>query len=107
MFTFTGDKTEPLFFVDDRPVYTQFKKDPARRIHPFRDTSKYLDSDEFREEFTLSKVEAASLKRALQTDTVPEGALKSKFYTVRKSLNEKLFTTIDLRGTDKTIQWRF
>ena len=107
MFTFTGDKTAPLFFVDNRPVYTQFKKDPALRIHPFRDTSKYLDSDEFREEFTLSKVEATALKRALQTDTVPEGALKSKFYTVRKSLNEKLFTTIDLRGTDKTIEWRF
>jgi hypothetical protein len=53
MFTYkrTKDKQDPLFYIGEKPVYTQFKKDDKLRIPPFRDTKKYLDSDEFRERY--------------------------------------------------------
>ena len=107
MFTFREQTGDPLFYIDDRPVYTQWKKDESARIAPFRDTGNYLDSDEFREEFNLTKKEAEVLSEAIQHDSVPEDRLKTKFYQIRKDLNAKLFTTIDLRGTDKEINWRF
>jgi len=109
MFTFYTDrKQSPIFFINNKPVYTQFKKDESKRIHPFKDSSKYLDSDEFREEFNLSRNESKIIKQSLRSDIVPEKTiLKSKFYTIRKNLNQRLYNEIDLRGTDKTISWRF
>ena len=107
MFTFEKQKDNPLFYIDDQPVYTTFKKEESKRIPPFRDSSKYLDSDEFRERYTLSVRESKELKQSLRSDIVPEGALKTQFYRVRKDLNERLYTEIDLRGTDKEINWRF
>jgi hypothetical protein len=107
MFTFEKQKQNPLFYIDDKPVYTVFKKDESHRIPPFRDTKKYLDSDEFRERYSLSLREAKELKNALRSNIVPDGALKGQFYRVRKDLNDRLYTEIDLRGTDKTISWRF
>ena len=107
MFTFAEQKSNPLFYIDDKPVYTVFKKDDTLRIPPFRDTGKYLDSDEFRERYTLSRTEGKILKKALQSDIVPENNLKGKFYSIRRDLNQRLFTEIDLRGTDHEITWRY
>jgi hypothetical protein len=47
------------------------------------------------------------LKRALQSDIVPDNKLKGTFYHVRRDLNHRLYTEIDLRGTDHTISWRY
>ena len=107
MFTFQKQSFEPLFYIGDKPVYTVFKKDEKDRIPPFRDSSKYLDSDEFRERYTLSRREAKELKSSLHSDIVPESGLKERFYRIRKDLNERLYTEIDLRGTDKKIEWRY
>jgi len=107
MLTFEKQDKNPLFYIDDKPVYTIFKKDDSLRIPPFRDTGKYLDSDGFRERYTLSRTEGKSLKKALQSDIVPESSLKSKFYHIRRDLNQRLFTEIDLRGTDHKISWRY
>ena len=109
MFTFTKttERQKPIFFVDDKPVFTTWKKDEKLRIPPFRDTGKYLETEEFRERYDLSRKEGKALKLALQKDTVPEGALKTKFYAVRKDLNKRLYSEIDLRGTDHEISWRY
>ena len=110
MFTFESNiKKQPLFFINNKPVFTQFKKEEDKRIPPFKDSTKYLDSDEFREEFNLSRKEAKLIKQSLRSDIVPENnnQLKSKFYSIRKNLNQRLFNEIDLRGTDKTISWKF
>ena len=110
MFTFESNiKKQPLFFINNKPVFTQFKKEEHKRIPPFKDSTKYLDSDEFREEFNLSRKEAKLIKQSLRSDIVPENnnQLKSKFYSIRKNLNQRLFNEIDLRGTDKTISWKF
>ena len=109
MFTFkrSKDKQEPIFYIDEKPVYTQFKKDDKIRIPPFRDSQTYLDSDEFRERYGLSRKDGKELKKSIQSDIVPESKLKSKFYEIRRDLNQRLYNEIDLRGTDKTISWKF
>jgi len=109
MFTFkrTKDKQEPIFYIGEKPVYTQFKKEEKLRISPFRDSKKYLDTDEFRERYNLSRNEAKLLKASLRSDIVPETKLKAKFYEVRRDLNQRLYNEIDLRETDKEIHWKF
>ena len=107
MFTFLNDGKPPIFYIGEKPVYTTFKKNEKYRIKPFRNSGKYLDSDEFRERYDLTRNEAKEMKRALQSDIVPENKLKTKFYRIRRSLNNRLYTEIDLRGTDKTIEWRY
>ena len=110
MFTFK-EIGSPLFFIRqdgrERPVYTTFKKDAKLRIKPFRDSKKYLDSDEFRERYDLSKKEGLELKAALRQDKVPDGKLKKEFYRIRRDLNSRLFSEIDLRGTDAEIFWKY
>ena len=103
MFTYKNENNQnPLFYIDNKPVYTTFKKDETTRIPPFRDSAKYLQSDEFRERYTLSKREQTELRKALQSNIVPDNNLKGKFFHIRRDLNQRL-----LRGTDKEITWRF
>ena len=106
---FTFDKlTDPLFFIDDKPVYAQFKKEDKKRIPPFRDSKKYLDSEDFRERYDLSRKEGKLIKQAIQSDIVPESsALKKRFYEIRRDLNTRLYSEIDLRETSQSISWRF
>ena len=107
MFSFTKVNGHRNLFSILVSVYTHLKKDDKLRIKPFRKPEKYLDSDDFRERYDLSRTEATNLKKAIQSNIVPEGKLKTKFYSIRKDLNQRLYTTIDLRGTDKTILWKF
>ena len=101
MFTFKRQdkKHEPLFFINDKAVYAQFTKEMKDRIPPFRDSTKYLDSDEFRERYGLSLKESKELKKHLRSNIVPDTKLKAKFYEVRRDLNTRLYNEIDLRGT--------
>ena len=83
MFTFSNTGKAPLFFIrkggEDRAVYTTFKKDSKLRIKPFRDSKKYLDSDEFRERYDLSKAEGTVLKSALRKTRCQREHLKRSF----------------------------
>ena len=109
MFTYQ-EHGEPLFYIrqsgHDKPVYTTFKKNAKHRIKPFRDSKKYLESDEFRERYDLTRKEGTELKAALQQDLVPEGKLKKEFYRIRRDLNQRLFSEIDLRTTEAEIVWK-
>jgi len=98
---------DPLFYIGEKGVYSQFKKEEKKRIPPFRDSKKYLDGDEFRETYSLSRAEGKSLKGAIRSDIVPEGKLKKKFYEIRRDLNQRLYNEIDLRETDKEIHWGY
>jgi len=107
MFTYHNTKREPMFYIGEKPVYTQFKKEESKRIPPFRDSQKYLDSDEFRERYSLSRQDATILKKSIRSNIVPDSKLKSKFYEVRRDLNTRLYSELDLRGTDKEISWKY
>ena len=107
MFTFKVQDKDPLFYIDNRPVYATFTKKEVDRIRPFRNTSKYLGSNEFLERYSLSKREGQELKKALQSDIIPDNSLKGKFFHIRRDLNQRLYTEIDLRGTEHTINWRY
>jgi hypothetical protein len=107
MFTFSKNE-DPIFYINENPVYARFDKNPALRVPPFKDSKKFLDSDEFRERYNLSRTESKEIKKAIRSDIVPEHTqLKSKFYMIRKDLNNRLYSEIDLRGTNKTISYRF
>ena len=107
MFTFSNNQ-ESLFYINDKPVYAQFERDPKKRIPPFKDAKQFLGSDDFRERYNLSRLESNEIKKAIRSDIVPENQqLKSKFYKIRKDLNSRLFSEIDLRGTNKSISYRF
>ena len=106
MFTFVKHK-DPIFYIGDKPVYTQFKKEDSKRIRPYRETKKYLDSEDFREAYSLSRKEGAVIKQAIQSDIVPDTPLlKRRFYEIRKDLNTRLYSEIDLRDTKHAINWR-
>ena len=110
MFSFKKPKPDqnPMFFINDKPVFTQFRKDENQRIPPFKDRQNFLESDEFREHYTLTRTEGKVLKKALHSDIVPEGKfLKEKFYVIRKDLNQRLYNELDLRGTNKSIGWKY
>ena len=110
MFTFKRPRPDqiPLFFINEKAVFTQFRKDDKLRIAPFKESKSFLESDEFREYYSLTRMEGTVLKKALHSDIVPEGKfLKQKFYTIRKDLNQRLYNELDLRGTDKTIVWKY
>ena len=110
MFTFKRPRPDqiPLFFINEKAVFTQFRKDDKLRIAPFKESKSFLESDEFREHYSLTRTEGTVLKKALHSDIVPEGKfLKQKFYTIRKDLNQRLYNELDLRGTDKTIVWKY
>jgi len=109
MFSFERVKTgqDPLFYIGERPVFVHYKKDQSKRIPPFVDSKVYLDSDAFRERYDLSRAESKDLKQAITSDIVPEGKLKSKFYHIRKDLNNRLYSEIDLRNTDMIISWKY
>ena len=110
MFTYKKPRPDqtPIFFVNDTPVFTQFRKDDKTRIPPFKESKRFLESDEFREHYSLTRTEGKVLKKSLHSDIVPEGKfLKEKFYSIRKDLNQRLYNELDLRGTDKTISWRY
>ena len=106
MFTYHKNGA-PMFYIGEKPVFTQFKKEEKKRIPPFRDSQKYLDSDEFRERYSLSRNDSRMLKKAIRSNIVPESKLKSKFYEVRRDLNTRLYSELDLRGTDNQISWKF
>jgi len=110
MFTFKKPRPDqnPMFFINDKPVFTQFRKDDKIRIPPFKDSQNFLDSDQFREHYTLTRKEGKVLKKSLHSDIVPEGKfLKDKFYTIRKDLNQRLYNELDLRGSNKSITWKY
>ena len=109
MFTYKKEKPkdDPLFYINEKPVYTRFKKEEALRIPPFRDSTKYLDSEEFRERYSISRKEGKELKESLRSNIVPESKLKTKFYEIRRDLNTRLYTELDLRGGNDVIQYKF
>ena len=70
MFTFSKSE-EILFYINDKPVYAQFQKDPKKRIHPFKDSKQFLGSDEFRERYNLSRMESNEIQRTNEDPMKP------------------------------------
>ena len=77
MFTLKNKGKPPVFFIDNTPVFTAFQKNEKDRIKPFRTGTAYLQSEEFREAYDLSRNEGKEMARALQSNIVPENKLKT------------------------------
>ena len=90
-----------------KPVYFHPKKDEKYKLG-VDDIGKYLTSEEFRDYYKLSKLEAQAISQALlRGKDVPDGAhkgLHNKFFKVKKDLHNKLFSEMDLEGSEQFLR---
>ena len=76
MFTFQKPKADqnPIFFINEKSVFTQFKKDDKLRIPPFKDSQNFLESEEYEER----KLKEESYIKRLQARRIAKCLYKKK-----------------------------
>ena len=92
-----------------QPVYWNPKKEPKLKMG-IDDVSNYTGSTEFRDYYKLSVLEARAISDALKRGKdVPDGVkgLQNKFFTVKKDLERKLFTEMDLGDSNQFLRVDF
>ena len=90
------------------PIYWYPKKDPLLKLG-VDDVESYLKSPEFRDEYRLSKAAAAAISTALiKGEDVPEEkGLNNKFFEIKKDLENKLYTEMDLGNSKQFLRVDF
>ena len=92
-----------------QPVYWHPKKEERYKMG-VEDVRPYLSSEKFRDYYKLSVIEAQAIARALQKGRdVPEGkrGLQNKFFKVKKDLEKRLYTEMDLGDTTQFLRVDF
>ena len=93
-----------------QPIYWHPRKDVKLRMG-IDDVSDYVGSEQFRDTYRLSVLDSQKIAEALKRGKdVPEDAnkgLQNKFFKVKKDLERKLFTEMDLSGSDQYIKVGF
>ena len=93
-----------------QPIYWHPRKDVKLRMG-IDDVSDYVGSEQFRDTYRLSVLDSQKIAEALKRGKdVPEDAdkgLQNKFFKVKKDLERKLFTEMDLAGSDQYIKVGF
>ena len=91
------------------PVYWYPKKDLKLKMG-VDDVSDYIGSTDFRDYYKLSVLEAQAIAEALKRGKdVPDGkkGLQNKFFTVKKDLERKLYTEMDLGDSQQFLRVDF
>ena len=93
-----------------QPVYWHPRKEEKYRMG-IDDVSKYVGSEKFRDYYRLSVLDAQKIAKALKRGKdVPEDAnkgLQNKFFRVKKDMEKKLYTEMDLAGGNQFIKVGF
>ena len=93
-----------------QPIYWHPRKEVKLRMG-IDDVSDYIGSEQFRDTYRLSVLDSQKIAEALKRGKdVPEDAdkgLQNKFFKVKKDLERKLFTEMDLAGSDQYIKVGF
>ena len=79
------------------PIYFHPRKNVDLKIH-VEDISEF-NTEEFRERFAITRVQASEIMDHLKNDTEPEGSLQSVFFKVKSFINNSLFIEMDLRSS--------
>lgn len=90
-------------------VYWHPKKDPTIKMG-IEDVSDYVGSEDFRDYYKLSVLDAQTISEALKRGKdVPPGkkGLQNKFFTVKKDLERKLYTEMDLGDSKQFLRVDF
>ena len=88
-----------------RPIYFHPTKNTELRLE-IDDISTY-NTQEFRDRFSLTRVQAETIMNHITNDTEPDGALQKVFFKVKTFVNNALYTEMDLRSSDQIIQVDF
>ena len=62
-----------------------------------------FNTERFRDRFKISKNQADEIISNIKNKTTPEGGIQSRFFKVKKYLDEALFTEMDVRGSNQQI----
>ena len=82
-----------------KPVYWHPRKNEALREDV--DFNDWLESRKFRIKYKLTAAQQSQIIDHLVDDTAPEGSsLRNTFYTIRSDLENRLYTEINLTGSD-------
>ena len=63
-----------------------------------------FNTERFRDRFKLSKNQADEIITNIKQKTTPEGGLQSRFFKVKKYLDEALYSEMDVRNSSQKIQ---
>ena len=63
-----------------------------------------FNTERFRDRFKLSKSQADEIITHIKQKTTPEGGLQSRFFKVKKYLDEALYSEMDVRNSNQKIQ---
>ena len=92
------------------PLYWHPKKEEKYKLG-VEDIDNYLTSEEFRDYYRLSLADASAIAEALKRGRdVPDKShkgLQNKFFKVKKDLNKKLFTEMDLGDSSQYLRVDF
>ena len=91
------------------PVYWYPKRDPQLKMG-VDDVSNYIGSEDFRDYYKLSVLGSQAIAEALKRGKdVPQGklGLQNKFFTVKKDLERKLYTEMDLGDSKQLLRVDF
>ena len=88
-----------------KPIFFHPKKNPDLRLE-VDDVSTY-NTQEFRDRFSLTRVQAGLVMDHIKKNTEPEGGLQKIFFKVKNFVNDALYTEMDLRSSTQTIEVNF
>ena len=79
-----------------RPLYWHPRKDPKLRLAI--DSLDSFNEETVRDQFKISHAQMQTILKHLKRNATLEGQLQSKFFKVKKFIENSLYTSIDLRG---------
>jgi hypothetical protein len=96
-------------------LYENGKRKHKIFYHPHKELSLRMsvdsldsfNSERFRDKFKLSQNQTVEILGHLKKKTTPEGALQTKFFRVKKYLEESLFHEMNVSGTNQKIMVDF
>ena len=88
-----------------QPIYFHPKKNPDLKIQV--DDISGFNTQEFRDRFSITKIQANEIMQHITSDTEPEGALQGIFFKVKSFINNSLYVEMDLRTSEQRIEVNF
>lgn len=83
-------------------VYWHPRKNKEMRMAV--DDLQSFNTEKIRDKFRVSQKQMTEIIDNLKTESTPEGALQSKFFKIKKYIEESLYSSMDLHGGDQELE---
>ena len=88
-----------------QPVWWHPVRNPEMRLAV--ENLQSFATEEMRDRFHLSQNQMAEILEHIQKGTQPEGGLQPKFFKLKRYIEDSLYTEMDLRDSEQTLQRDF